>query len=89
MTTWYVTVGQKYRNEPHLYGLHPDGLLKCTVNGDYGHFRNVISKVLGDKWAFDYPDPEFEYGNLGDFHPLGVTHELIEDHYGTVTIHEV
>jgi len=53
MPQYRLTVGQKYREEEHPQGLHPDGWV--TINADdYDKAREKAFQNFGPKWAFIY-----------------------------------
>ena len=68
MPIYYVTVGQKYRYEPHPLGWHPEGWVEVQAP-DEETARAMVLKVAGSKWSIvsdDRPDPKY--------YPKGATH---------------
>ena len=75
MKTFYITFGQKYRNEQHpmwkntkTQYIHPDGYWEVNAP-DYESAREGVFRTLGKYWAFLYeiePDKNiFPLGKIG------------------------
>jgi hypothetical protein len=65
--TFFVTVGQKYRNdEKHPCGWHPDGFVRVEA-ADMSEARAKVVSRAGAQWAFVYPAEKFNFS----YHPLG------------------
>lgn len=72
MKKFYVTFGQKYREEPHpTHGelIHPDGYVVIHAE-DYGKARRIAFTAFGDAWASCYHDL------ITDYFPRGVLFEI-------------
>jgi len=70
--TFYVTIGQRYRTEPHPANekagvtLHPDGFI--TVHAETAQIAaDAVTKLLGSKWSGIYTEFVFDR----QWHPLG------------------
>ena len=59
MKTWYLTFGQRYRDEPHPSGfdIDPDGYVKISA-ASYDAAREIAVKNFGLAWCFLYSDKE-------------------------------
>ncbi len=61
MKIFYITFGQKYRDEEHPLGGHPDGF--AVVHAEtYGIARDLTFAAIGIKWSGIYeekPNPEW------------------------------
>ena len=56
---FYLTVGQKYKIEPHPQGLHPDGY--AVINADnYDEARQKAFNNFGTTWANIYEEDDFK-----------------------------
>lgn len=53
MNTYYFTFGQKYRQEKHPQGGHPDGWFAIEAPTEE-EARQRMEKWCGPKWAFSY-----------------------------------
>lgn len=58
MKTFYLTVGQKYRQEPHPIGLHPDGWARVLAPS-YADAVRIAKDHCGTRWAWIYEEDEF------------------------------
>ena len=59
LNTYYVTVGQRYREEAHPQELHPDGYVEILAP-TLAIARACAMKHFSNKWAFIYKDQEFD-----------------------------
>ena len=64
--TFFVTVGQQYREERHPCGWHPDGYVRIEARYE-SEARAKVNFKAGNKWASIYPAEKFDFS----FHPLG------------------
>ena len=71
MKKFYVTFGQKYRNEPHPQKGHPDGWFTFYADNEEDA-RKMALDYLGNRWAFMYEENEFSRR----FYPLGQLKEI-------------
>jgi hypothetical protein len=67
MKTFYVTFGQRWRQEAHPQGGHPDGWFD-VVALDIDHARAKICHLCDAHWCWLYPDEESLNKEL---YPLG------------------
>lgn len=58
MPKYFLTVGQKYRDEPHPIGLHPDHFYAIEAL-NYSDALAIVFNSIGNRWAFLYPEQEF------------------------------
>jgi len=68
MNKYYVTVGQRYRQEQHplFPRAHPDGWI--TVHAEsYNRAREGVEQVLGEHWSVIYSELSFHK----DYFPKG------------------
>jgi len=67
MTKFYFTFGQKYRNEEHPAGGHPDGWFTVKAIDEDDAWKKMMA-LCGPKWSMCYsvePDKElFPRGEL-------------------------
>ncbi len=56
---FYFTFGQKYREEPHPAGGHPDGWFAIEASSEWAA-RIVMRNRCGEAWAFCYPEGRFD-----------------------------
>jgi len=56
MPTFYFTFGQKYRDEKHIRGGHPDGYF-AVVAPDSEAARAAMWEDCGPLWAMQYDVP--------------------------------
>jgi len=68
---FFVTFGQKYRQEPHPNGGHPDGWFEVEAES-YSEARGKTANAIGNRWAFIYAEPVFDKA----LYPLGKLAEL-------------
>lgn len=59
MNNFYITFGQQYRYEEHPAGGHPDGWFLIRAENEEVA-RQAIFNLMDDKWAFIYPEKQFE-----------------------------
>lgn len=76
LNNYYVTFGIKYRHEqhPHWYSAQPDGWLEVIAT-DYEAARALVSRYIGDAFAFMYEERAFER----EWYPLDRLATLTED----------
>ena len=82
MDNFYVTFGQQYRYNQHPAAGHPDGWF-LIIAEDETDARSAAFKLMGDKWAFMYPESEFnkDYFPMGLLRTIDAT-KLLEDTNG-------
>ena len=74
MKKFYITFGQKYRDEPHpTHGdiIHPDGYVVIHAE-DYEKARRIAFTTFGDAWARCYDESDLDPG----YFPRGVLFEI-------------
>lgn len=59
MPKYILTIGQKYRHEPHPLNLHPDNYYVLEAPS-YEDARDLIFERIGNQWAFLYSEDEFK-----------------------------
>lgn len=71
MKEFFVTFGQKYRQDPHplMPEAHPDGYFVVEAE-DMGQARDKVVESLGQAWAFIYSEEEFKMNGIS-LHPKG------------------
>lgn len=77
MKNFYLTVGNKYRLEPHILGLHPDGWARIIAE-DYDQAFKCAMKLCNNHWSSLYKDTEFksEYFPRGEIRVFDATEVL-------------
>lgn len=75
MPKFYVTFGQKYRNDPHpkFEAAHPDGVVEIEApDGDSA--RLMAHEALGPYWSGIYD--EEHYRDTSHYYPRGIIRRL-------------
>lgn len=72
--TFYVTFGQKYREEIHPQGAHPDGWTEVHADSELDARRKVVEHY-GTKWAFLYDESDFQ--RQRQHYPLGCIERIV------------
>lgn len=85
MNKYYITFGQKYRNEKHPGGGHPDGWVTVYANS-MGEARALISNVLGIQWAFIYDETDFKADHFSKGELYAIHMEGGEDEKRTILV---
>jgi hypothetical protein len=80
MAKYYVTFGQKYRDEPHPQGGHPDGYFVIEAGGE-DEARAKAWRQFDNKWCMIYEEAEFDKSMYpkGDLAPKALTEEELQD----------
>lgn len=73
--SYYVTIPQRYRHEPHPCGEYqPDDLILIEADSE-PEARSLVSRHLKHFWAFIYTDDTVRM----EYHSNGVTHIIHRD----------
>lgn len=74
MATFYLTIGQKYRDGSHPECLHPDGFCRIEASDEW-EARMIVANLMGPQFASIYTDDYFN-DSIRAFYPLGQTHHI-------------
>lgn len=75
---FYLTFGLKYPDEPHPYwsGADGKGWVRITAE-DEEEARAIAFQFFGPRWAFIYPEADFDRRESRRFYPKGELLHLV------------